>query len=236
MVNSYSQTWFKLFLETQPYTEQEVAFITRYLPNPPYSKVLDIGCGPGRHTQLLAERGYEMVGIDLDEESLAKARHRTISTKGATYIQKDMRQLEEVPGTFDAMLSLWQSFGYFDDRTNRDMLRQISQKLNPQGRLILDIYHRGFFERYQGTRQLDRRGFEITATNTMHGNRLVVQLDYGNECERDMFEWQLFTPEEICQWAVEFDLHCLLMCTECDEQKLVTPEKPRMNLVFERSA
>lgn len=234
MVNSYSQTWFELFLETQPYTKQEVAFIARHLPNPPYSRIMDIGCGPGRHTRLLAERGYEMVGIDLDEVSLDKARRHTIGK--ATYIQKDMRQLEEVPGTFDAMLSLWQSFGYFDDSTNRDMLRQISQKLNPQGRLILDIYHRGFFERYQGTRQLNKRGLEITAASTMHGNRLAVQLDYGNEHEREMFEWQLFTPEDICQWAVEFDLACLLMCTECDEQKSVTPENPRMNLVFERAA
>ncbi len=81
---------------------------------------------------------------------------------------------------------------------------------------------------------MERLGTEITATDSLRGNRLTAQLDYGDGDGSDTFEWQLYTPEEICQAAAEFDLRCLLMCTECDEQKPATAEKSRMHLVFER--
>ncbi len=232
VVNSYSQTWFKLFLETQQYTAQEIAFIVRNLPNPPFHKILDVGCGSGRHSQHLAAQGYEIVGIDLDEAALAKAHRETIGA--ATYLQQDMRRLEDVSGRFDAVICMWQSFGYFDEATNRDVLRQMSEKLRDNGRLILDIYHRTFFEQNQGTRQLERNGIGITATNAMQGNRLTARLAYANGAKFDTFEWQLFTPEEIIQTAAEFELYCKLICTEYDEQKSATPEKPRMMLVFEK--
>lgn len=231
MVNTYSQTWFKLFLETQPYTEQETAFIIRQLPPPFYRRILDLCCGQGRHTSLLAAASYEMVGLDSDEAALDKARRNT--TQGqATYLQKDMRHLEEVPGQFEAILSLWQSFGYFDEETNQDILRQISQKLKPKGQFILDIYQRDFFEAHQGSRQIEREGLIITSTNRMSGNRLTAELDYGDS--RDTFEWQLYMSDEICHLAAEFSLACRLICTDYDEQKPVSIDKPRMQLVFER--
>jgi SAM-dependent methyltransferase len=145
-----------------------------------------------------------------------------------------MRQLEEVPGSFDAVLSLWQSFGYFDEGTNREVVKQISRKLKPQGRFILDIYHREYFEKHQGTRQLKRLDREIKVTNVMEGKRLRARLGYGNGNKEDLFEWHLYTPEEIRQLAGEFGLRCLVMCTEYDEERGVTLEKPRMNFVFER--
>lgn len=231
MVNSYSQTWFELFLETQLYTADEVAFVTRNLPRPDYRRILDVCCGPGRHSRPLAEQGYEVVGIDLDETVLAKARRETAGK--ATYIHQDMRRLEEIPGQFDGVLSLWQSFGYFNEATNRDVLRQMSEKLRRDGRLILDIYNRNFFEKNQGTQELERNGVVVTVTNSMSGNRHTSRLVYG-ESGGDTFEWQLYTPEEICEIAAEFGLELVLMCTECDERKPVSPEKPRINLVFYR--
>jgi hypothetical protein len=172
-----------------------------------------------------------MVGLDLDGAALDQARRNT--TKGqATYLQKDMRQLGKLPGQFEAVLSLWQSFGYFDGETNRDILRQVSQKLKPKSRFILDIYQRDFFEAHQGSRQFEREGLLITSTNRMSGNRLTAELDYGNS--QDTFEWQLYSPDEICRLAAGFGLACLLVCTDYDEQKPITIDKPRMQLVFER--
>jgi hypothetical protein len=59
--NSCSRIWFELFLETRPNTEQEAAFVTRNLPNPPYRKILDLGCGEGRHTNILAQKCYDLI-------------------------------------------------------------------------------------------------------------------------------------------------------------------------------
>lgn len=232
MKNLYSREWFELFLQTRPYTQEEAAFIERNLPNPPYRRVLDLCCGEGRHTNILAEKGYEMVGVDLDAEALAIAARN--SRGGTVYLEKDMRALYEVPGQFDAVLSLWQSFGYFDEATNRDILRQIGEKLVPGGRLILELYHRAYWVKNQGVRELERKRVKIRAENRLTGNRLRSSLIYGAELGADIFEWQLYSPEEIQALAQDYGLEMVLSCTECDEGKAVTPQKPMMQFVFEK--
>ena len=201
------------------------------MPNPPYQTLLDLCCGQGRHTNLLAQHGYQMVGIDRDPAALEKARRQ--ASGSVVYQQMDMRQLETLPGSFDAILSLWQSFGYFDEATNRDILRQMSAKLNPNGRLILDLYHRGYFEQHQGTSQVERRGVVAAITNTMHGNRLTAELTY-NHGGGDAFEWQLFTPEEIGKLGEHFGLRCVVHCAWFDETRPATAEEARMQLVLEK--
>ena len=176
MVNAYSRMWFELFLETRPYTQQEVAFVERNLPRPRYPRILDLCCGEGRHTNLLAQKGYEMVGVDLDAEALAIAAESLAGM--VTYLEKDMRALESIPGQFDAILSLWQSFGYFDENTNQDVLRQISAKLSGKGRFILDIYNRDYWLQNQGTRQLERKRIAIQIENEMIGDRLRSSLGF----------------------------------------------------------
>ncbi|MFZ0548448.1 MAG: hypothetical protein WAM60_23570, partial [Candidatus Promineifilaceae bacterium] len=78
----------------------------------------------------------------------------------------------------------------------------------------------------------ERLGVMVTATNSVTGNRLRAELDYGDG--GDVFEWQLFRPEEICELAAELGLELVLMCTEFDVRKRVTAEKPRMNFVFRK--
>ncbi len=232
MANTYSPIWFDLFLETQPYTQAEVAFVERNLPNPPYERILDVACGPARHARLLAELGYEVTGIDIHEEALATARQ--ITGGSALFLHQDMRHLENLPATFDGIISMWQSFGYFDAETNRDVLRQIVAKLNRPGRLILDLYHRTYFENNQGTRQVERRGIVVRITETMQSDRLTTEIDYGNAFGRETFSWQLYTPEEISTLAAHFGLHPVLACAEFNERVPAGADKPRMQLVFEK--
>lgn len=234
MKNKYSTAWLELFLEPiQPIqTEKEIAFLTYHLPNPPYKTILDVCCGQGRHSNSLAAKGYHITGIDLNQKALEKA-ERT-SNGQTVYRKTDMRNLGELPGSFDAMVNLWQSFGYFDESTNRDILQQMSDKLNPMGRLVLDIYHRGFFEKHQGLRTFETSGLNITETKYMSDNRLMVKLDYDNIYEPDSFEWQLYTPDEIRELAQEMGLTCLIICTNFDEQQEATDNSPRMQIVFEK--
>ena len=76
MPNDYSQTWFATFLDTVPpeSTALEIAFLVRWLPDPPYHRVLDLCCGSGRHAGPLAARGYAVMGVDINAEALARAR------------------------------------------------------------------------------------------------------------------------------------------------------------------
>jgi SAM-dependent methyltransferase len=234
MTNRYSTTWFELFLEPIPpaQTAHEIAFVARWLPPLAYTTVLDLCCGQGRHARPLAEAGYRVTGIDRSERALAAARRH--SDDRITYIQGDMRDLDAVPGMFDAAVLLWQSFGYFDAATNTAVLRRIGRKLKPKGRLILDIYHRGFFERNQEVRRFERDGRAVVETKWMDGDRLTVRLDYEPGGTADTFEWQLYTPEEIQALGEACGFGCMAICSGFDEATAASADSPRMQIVFEK--
>src|SRR5439155_22236394 len=106
----------------------------------------------------------------------------------AKFAERDMRDLDRLNDSFDAVICMWQSFGYFDAATNASVLAQMSTRLRPGGRLVLDVYHRGFFEARQGVRTFQSNGIEVTETKRMTGDRLHVSLEYATG-ERDEFEW-----------------------------------------------
>ena len=82
---TFSPAWYDIFLDRIPaeQTAAEVAFIARQLPRATHSFMLDVCCGPGRHANPLAERGYRIVGIDNNSEAIERARVR--APAGASY-------------------------------------------------------------------------------------------------------------------------------------------------------
>jgi SAM-dependent methyltransferase len=229
----YSDTWFELFVETLDATQtaREAQFLVRRLPQPKFTRVLDVCCGTGRHAAMLVERGYDVTGIDVNDRAIAHARQATGGR--ATFLAHDMRRIDDLDGSFDAVVLLWQSFGQFDDATNTDILRQIAQKLMSGGRFVLDIYHRGFFETRLATRVHERRGRTITERKRMTGPRLTVELDYGDG-RGDRFDWRVFRPDEIDELTRAVGLHAIVMCSEFDESLPPSPDRPRMQIVFEK--
>jgi SAM-dependent methyltransferase len=234
-LNIYSPTWYELFSEpiAPEQTEREAEFVARCLPRPAFTSVLDLCCGQGRHARALAARGYHVTGVDANAAALAAARRQP--SQGIAYLQYDMRRLDELPNTFDAAICLWQSFGYFDGATNAQVLRQIGRKLPPGGRLVLDIYHRGFFERNQGARHFERDGRSIGETKRLDGDRLTVRLDYGPDLPPDVYEWQLFSPQTIAALARQSGFELLLACAGFDQDTPPSADLARMQLVFERA-
>lgn len=233
MVNAYSPAWFDIFLKTIPpdQTAAEVAFLRRHLPLPDYARLLDVCCGPGRHALPLAAHGYAVTGLDRDLRMLAQA----ASAAPAAWVAGDMRALPLADGCFDAVMCLWQSFGYFDAATNEGTLRQMAAKLRPGGRLLLDVYHRGFFAQpaQQGPRTWQRNGQAVTVTQGLTGDRWQVQLAYGNG-GGDQFAWQLYEPDELCQLAARLGLTPLLVCANFEEEVPASATLPRMQLLFIR--
>ena len=234
MVNSYSEEWFDLFMSTiQPAkTAQEVSFVARHLPRPRYDALVDLACGTGRHARLLAEQGYQVLGIDRNAEALSAA--EVHASANLRFLRHDMRDLASLPGSFDGIICLWQSFGYFDAPTNESVLRSISDKLTGGGRCLLDLYHREFFERNQGTRVFEMQGRTITEEKQMQGERLIVELSYDG-AGGDRFEWQLYRPEELTALAADCGLSCTLMCSDFDEALPASPERPRVQYVLEKA-
>jgi SAM-dependent methyltransferase len=239
--NVYTSQWFQVFMPSQEEasTLTEMAFLSRQLPLPRYRHVLDICCGYGRHAIGLAEQGYQVTGLDRDEEAIAEAR-RGAEEAGVdvAFVTKDMREMNAVPGPFDAAINIWQSLSYFDDETNAEVLRSIHDQLAPGGRFIVDLYNRASFERQQGTRHQEIRGVNVESVGYMLGNRWHSELTYrdadGTVTGGDHMEWRLYTPDEFKTLANSCGFSTRLVCAWWDENLPVSPDFGRMQIMLQR--
>jgi len=120
----------------------EVAGVVAWLDLAPGSRVLDVPCGSGRHAVELAARGMDVTGFDLSPRMLERAQARARS-RGVTvrWVLGDMRRLP-FEGAFDAVVNLFNSFGYFGDEEDRRALAGMVAALRPGGRLLLDLPNR----------------------------------------------------------------------------------------------
>ena len=110
-------------------TDEEVAALCKLVPATPAS-ILDVGCGPGRHAVRLARQGYTVVGVDPSARFLAMARAAATAGDRIEFVEGDARDLDFVD-EFDIALSLFSSWGYFDDVTNQDVLRRVAERCVP---------------------------------------------------------------------------------------------------------
>ncbi len=124
-------------------TTNEVESIIGWLGLVPGMRVLDVGCGPGRHAHELARRGIEVHGIDISARFVEIARRD--APDGATFERLDARRLP-FEGEFDAAICLCQgAFGLMTaDGHDSDVVEGIARALVPGGGLALSAFNAYF--------------------------------------------------------------------------------------------
>ena len=103
-------------------------------------KILEIACGTGALTVLMAERGYEMYGLDRAEGMLTVARQKAEERRlDIPFIRGDMRHFD-LQEQFDAVLCIYDSINYAVDEAELEaVFRAVSKHLTPSGLFIFDI-------------------------------------------------------------------------------------------------
>jgi SAM-dependent methyltransferase len=132
-----SPFYHKLYFERD---EKEAATIISklidHLEPLPGSYMLDVACGRGRHSRLLAEKGFFVTGIDLSFDSVAFA--KKFESNNLEFFQHDMRLPFRV-NYFDHTFNFFTSFGYFKTRREHDdVMRTIANGLKPGGIFVID--------------------------------------------------------------------------------------------------
>lgn len=124
------------------HTDAEVDFAVQELGLTRDAKVLDLGCGPGRHALRLAALGYEVVGVDFVPSFVDEARRAaaTASLSNAHFVQGDARTYADGRGAFDGAICLYDVVGTFPEQEkNQDVLNNLVQLLAPGGRALLSV-------------------------------------------------------------------------------------------------
>ena len=104
------------------------------------SLVLDLGCGTGSITNILAKRGYDMIGVDISPDMLNVAREKaTEEGLDVLYLCQDIREFE-LYGTVDAIICTLDVLNYITDPDDlKQVFRLVRNYLNPDGIFIFDI-------------------------------------------------------------------------------------------------
>lgn len=144
--NEWFATWFDshyyhILYKDRDDTEARLFIdnISLYLNFLPNDKILDLACGKGRHSIYLNQKGLFVEGIDLSEESIQYAKQ--FENERLHFSQHDMREVYK-PTTFDFILNLFTSFGYFQtDEENQQAITAMAKALQFEGRIVLDFFN-----------------------------------------------------------------------------------------------
>lgn len=153
------------------------------LTKPPGKSVLDLCCGPGRCSIALAKKGFRVTGVDKTKYLLNKARAKAKAAHiNIEWVRKDMRDFVR-PASFALVLSMFTSFGYFDDRQDdRTVLENMFTSLQPGGACIIEVL---------GKERLARILQPTISTVLPDGTLMVERHEIFDDWTRVRNEWLL---------------------------------------------
>jgi SAM-dependent methyltransferase len=197
-------------------TRQEVDFLVDVLDLTAGMRLLDVGCGPGRHAHELARRGMVVVGIDISQRFVDIAAASTTTEMRAEFRRLDARRMDFV-AEFDAAICLCQgAFGLVGPGDDLDVLQGISRALRPGGGFALSAFSSYFQVRHpqaEGTFDVD---FGV------HHERTVIKDETGVDATADLWT--------TCYTARELRLLCDVAGLDIDSVWSVEPGR------YERAA
>lgn len=116
--------------------EKTVEWICNLAPYPKFTKILDLGCGPGLYADMLNKKGYQVTGIDFSKRSIDYAKSINHNNQ---YIYQNYLDIE-YENEFDIVLLIYCDYGVLADDERKLLLKKIYKALKAGGMLLLDVF------------------------------------------------------------------------------------------------
>ena len=212
-----------------------VELALRVAPELAVGPVLDLGCGSGRHLEVLRQVNPQAFGMDLSPAllGLAPAELRPWLLRG------DMRTLPLRPGTLRGICLWFTPFGYFEDAENRALLQHLAGLLRPGGIFLLDYLNADLVMRTLVPEDTaERHGTRIRSCRAIEGNRLMKRMTLTRmatgEVREALENVRLYQPSELLELAQSADLSPRAILGDYGGGPF-SPDSPRWIGVFERT-
>ncbi len=169
----------------------------------PASRVIDIGCGHGRHALALAERGAEVIGLDLTAGLLNRAQHLAAELRTQVrWVRGDMRQLPFRSECASAAMVM-DAFGFFDTEEEHEVvLREAARILAADGRLVMKVVNGGpVLDDFRQSAREERDGTVVSVSNTLTSDppRITQRISVSGSRGHGYYEkrQRLYRAEEL---------------------------------------
>jgi 2-polyprenyl-3-methyl-5-hydroxy-6-metoxy-1,4-benzoquinol methylase len=186
---------------TKQRTNREVDFLIKYLKFNKTMEILDLACGHGRHSNRLAELGYNVTGVDITKGFLDIAKEEAKQKKlNVKYILEDMRKID-FKEQFDRVLLMFTAIGYFNETENLQVLRNIARALKHNGLLCFETFNREAMLKTYLPYIVTEKGKDLQVdihtydkkTFRLYNKRIVIR--DGKRKDKPFFV-RLYSPEE----------------------------------------
>jgi len=180
-------------------TVGECDFIEKELKFDKSLKILDVGCGTGRHAIELTKRGYNVTGIDLSESQLKRAREKAAAQNLSIDFQRQDARNLPFACEYDAAIMLCEGgFSLMEtDEMNYEILKSVTKSLRPRAKLIFTTLN-GLFPLYNSVD-------DFHASSVEDGNSI---------CKDNTFDLMTFRSHNIVEFEDDFGTNKTLECNE----------------------
>ncbi len=177
--------------------KKAIDLIVRALDGRRVNRALDLACGPGRHARFLAERWWTS-GTDLSEVLLRFAQRTGVQAK---FVRADIRELPYRESSFDLVVNLFTSFGYFEsDDEHERVIRDLVRVIAPGGSFVIDFLNASLVRRTlvpRDTKVVNGKQVEQRREITSDGRFVVKHIQIGSGGREFIERVRLFTGEEL---------------------------------------
>jgi len=135
----FFETWLKqAHPKIKDWFQKEIAYLKKNIK--PNSKILDIGCGFGRHIEIIADFSKEVVGIDENKDMIKKAKQKLSNFKNVKLFVMNAKKLDFKDDYFDYVICMTNTFGDFPD-IKLDVLKEMKRVCKKDGKIIISVYN-----------------------------------------------------------------------------------------------
>ena len=173
----------------------DLAFYDKWMPQFPDAKILELCCGSGRLTVPLAQKGYDITGVDIMPSMLKRAKSKAIEEgMNIKFIESDIRELD-LQEAFDLVFIPFNSIHHL--YTNEDftkVLSNVTTHLKPQGKFIFDCFNPNINYIIESS----KKEMQIAEYKTSDGREVIIKqkMRYESHYQVNRIEWSYYIDEQ----------------------------------------